>query len=108
MAALAWVRCEGMSRRKTLSKLLVPDRIQRSQTDTRAIAAEIRPGPSDFLEDACFSDNKVDSWLILIADDDTEMCSQTINGLSQTPPSTRVDQTGRCMAFFYSRWFPHN
>lgn len=108
MAALAWVRCEGMSRRKTLSKLRVPDRIQRSQTDTQAIAAEIRPGPSYFLEDAYFYDNKVDSWLILIVDDDTEMCSQIINGLSQMPLSTRVDRADRCMAFFYSRWFPHN
>jgi hypothetical protein len=108
MAAIAWVTCEGMSRRKTLSKLRAPDRIQRSQTDTQAIAAEIRPGPSEFLEDAYVYDNKVESWLILIADDDTEACSQIINSLSQSSPSTRVDRTDRGIAPFYPRWFPHN
>ena len=108
MAAIAWVTCEGMSRRKTLSKLRAPDRIQRSQTDTQAIAAEIRPGPSEFLEDAYVYDNKVESWLILIADNDTEACSQIINSLSQSSPSTRVDRTDRGIAPFYPRWFPHN
>ena len=76
MAAAAWVKCEGVQRRETLAQLEVPEELVRHQTDIRAIAAEIKPGPSDFLEDAYVYDNGVESWLILISDDNTRMLSQ--------------------------------
>ena len=47
-----------------------PEPFVHHQTDVRAIAAEIGPGPSEFLEDAYVYDNGFESWLILIADDE--------------------------------------
>ncbi len=106
MAAAAWVRCEGVHRRETLAQLEAPEELVRYQTDVRAIAAEIKPGPSDFLEDAYVYDNGVESWLILISDDETELYSQFGSRVRDVPRGGRVERSGASEAFPWSLWFP--
>ena len=106
MAAAAWVRCEGVHRRETLAQLEAPEELVRYQTDVRAIAAEIKPGPSDFLEDAYVYDNGVESWLILISDDETKLYSQFGGQMRDVPRSGRVERSGASEAFPWSLWFP--
>ncbi len=106
MAAAAWVKCEGVHRRETLAELEAPEGLVRHQTDIRAIAAEIKPGPSDFLEDAYVYDNGVESWLILISDDETRLLSQLGSRAHDVPRSGRVERSGANEAFPWSLWFP--
>jgi hypothetical protein len=94
MAAKAWVKCEGNERAETLAKLDAPGPYVRHQTDVRAIAAEIGPGPSEFLEDAYVYDNGFESWLILIADDEMDPYSLFGNQTCDDPRDACDERAG--------------
>jgi hypothetical protein len=106
MAAAAWVKCAGVHRRQTLAELEAPEELVRFQTDIRAITAEIKRGPSDFLEDAYVYDNGVESWLILIADEEQRLYSQFGSQRRDVPLGDRVKPSGAQEVFPWSRWFP--
>lgn len=106
MAAEAWVKCEGFRRREFLIELGAPKQLVRHETDTRAIAAEIKSAPSAFGDDEAYVyDNGVESWLMLISYH-TLPVSKVRRRMRDIPHSDRFGQSDTNGKPSWSRWFP--
>jgi hypothetical protein len=73
------MECLGTLRRDKLIELNAPEQLIRHETDAQAIATELKRAPSGFWNDEAYIyDNGVESWLLVIADDeqaDPTLCS---------------------------------
>jgi hypothetical protein len=108
MAAEAWVKCEGFRRREFLIELGAPKQLVRHETDTRAIAAEIKSAPSAFGDDEAYVyDNGVESWLMLISYH-TLPVSKVGRRMREIPRGDHVGQPRTKEALPWSLWFPNH